>query len=111
METKKKAAKAEVKTEKAAEKAAPAKAEAKTEAKAAPKAAPQKAEAKAVITKDTLISEVLKIDENLAEVFFEFGMHCLGCPISNGESIGEASMAHGIDADELLKALNAKAGK
>ena len=63
------------------------------------------------ITADTLISDVLQIDETLADVFYAFGMHCLGCPISNGESIGEAAGVHGIDTDELLETLNSKIKK
>ncbi len=61
------------------------------------------------ITKDMLIADVLKLDENLAEVFYEFGMHCLGCPISHGENIEQAAAAHGIDLNAMLKKLNATA--
>ena len=61
------------------------------------------------ITKDMLIADVLKADESLAEVFYSFGMHCLGCPISHGENIEQAAAAHGIDLTEMLKALNEKA--
>jgi len=62
------------------------------------------------ITKDMLIADVLKVDENLAEVFYEFGMHCLGCPISHGENIEQAAAAHGIDLGEMLKKLNENIG-
>jgi hybrid cluster-associated redox disulfide protein len=41
-----------------------------------------------------------------ASVFMRYGMHCLGCPIATGESLEEASAVHGIDVDELVKALN-----
>jgi hybrid cluster-associated redox disulfide protein len=61
------------------------------------------------ITKETLISEVLEEHEELASVFFAFGMHCLGCPISHGENIEQAAAAHGIDVDAMLKELNAQA--
>ena len=64
-----------------------------------------------LITKETMISEALRLDESLAEVFYEFGMHCLGCPIAHGENIGQAAEAHGIDADALLEALNKKIEK
>lgn len=60
------------------------------------------------ITKDMLISDVLKTDESLAEVFYEFGMHCLGCPISHGENVEQAAAAHGIDLDAMLNKLNGK---
>jgi len=64
-----------------------------------------------MITKDMTIFEVLKQNEALAPVFFEFGMHCLGCPISRGESVEEAAAAHGIDLDALLAKLNEAAGQ
>ena len=60
------------------------------------------------ITKDMLIAEVLKANEGLAEVFYEFGLHCLGCPISHGENIEQAAAAHGIDLNAMLKKLNDK---
>ena len=59
------------------------------------------------ITKDMLIGEVLDIDSSAAEYFFEIGMHCLGCPMSRGETIEQACAVHGTDADELVKKLNA----
>ena len=63
------------------------------------------------ITKDMLIAEVLRADDTLAEVFFEFGMHCLGCPIANNESIEQAAEAHGIDLTAMLDALNIRSSK
>lgn len=59
------------------------------------------------ITKDTLIGEVLDQYPDLAEYFFEIGMHCLGCPHSRGESIEQACEVHGTDPDALLEKLNA----
>lgn len=59
------------------------------------------------ITKDTIIGEILDIDNTTAPLFFEIGMHCLGCPASRGETIEEACMVHGVDVDELLEKLNA----
>ena len=61
----------------------------------------------AVITKDTLIDDILKLDETTAPYFLEMGMHCLGCPASRGESLEQACMVHGVSVDELLKKLNA----
>ncbi|HOD92708.1 MAG TPA: DUF1858 domain-containing protein [Clostridia bacterium] len=58
------------------------------------------------ITKEMIIIDVLKMDPNTADIFFEYGMHCIGCPHSSGESIGQASKAHGVDADALVNALN-----
>ena len=59
------------------------------------------------ITKDMTIYEVLQINPQIAPVFFEFGMHCLGCPISRGETVEQAAAAHGVDVDEMLAKLNA----
>ena len=57
--------------------------------------------------KDTIIGEVLDIAPETAPLFMAIGMHCLGCPASRGETIEEACMVHGIDADEFLQHLNA----
>ena len=63
----------------------------------------------AQITKDTMIGELLKIDADaVAPVLMGIGMHCLGCPASQMETIEEAAMVHGIDADALVQALNEK---
>ncbi len=60
----------------------------------------------AQVTKDMIIADVLNIDENLAHILMGAGMHCLGCPSARGESLEEASMVHGIDADQLTASLN-----
>lgn len=59
------------------------------------------------ITKDSIIGEVLDMYPNVAELFFEIGMHCLGCPASRGETIEQACEVHGADVEELIKKLNA----
>lgn len=60
----------------------------------------------AKITEDMLIYEVLQIAPDIAPVFFEFGMHCLGCPISRGETVAQAAEAHGVDVEVMLDKLN-----
>ena len=65
----------------------------------------------AAITKKTTIGEVLNRNLEAAKVFMEIGMHCLGCPASQGESIEEACMVHGTNADELVAKLNAFLGE
>lgn len=60
-----------------------------------------------VVTKETVIGELLSTDINTAEVLMEMGMHCVGCPSSIGESLAEACMVHGINVDELVDRLNA----
>ena len=59
-----------------------------------------------VVTKDTIIGDVLDHDAGTAKFFFEIGMHCLGCPASRGESIEAACMVHGTDADALITKIN-----
>lgn len=59
------------------------------------------------VTKDTIIGDILDTDAGAAPYFLEIGMHCLGCPASRGESVGEACAVHGTDADELVSKLNA----
>ncbi|NLD46060.1 MAG: DUF1858 domain-containing protein [Clostridiaceae bacterium] len=58
------------------------------------------------VSKDMIISDVLRLDRGTAPIFLNNGMHCLGCPSSSGESIEDACMVHGIDADKLIKELN-----
>ena len=61
---------------------------------------------KDIINKDMTIGEVLQIDENLAEVFLGFGMHCVSCPVSQMETVEEACLVHGMETDFVLKKLN-----
>ncbi len=58
------------------------------------------------VTKDTIILDVLRIDPDTAQFFFEIGMHCLGCPSASGESIENACLVHGTDCDELVNKIN-----
>jgi hybrid cluster-associated redox disulfide protein len=58
------------------------------------------------VTKETVIGDLLDIDPGVAQFFLAIGMHCLGCPVSRGETIEEACAVHGTDADELIKNIN-----
>ena len=58
------------------------------------------------ITKDMIIGELLEVNELVAPVLMRAGMHCLGCPASQGETLEEACLVHGIDCDSLVSALN-----
>ncbi len=58
-----------------------------------------------VVTKETLIGDVLDHDSSTAEFFLQMGMHCLGCPSARGESIEQACMVHGVDPDGLVQKL------
>lgn len=59
------------------------------------------------ITREMTIGEILRANPDVAPVLMEAGMHCLGCPSAQGESLEEAAMVHGIDVDELMKAIEA----
>ena len=59
-----------------------------------------------LITKDQLISEILRAKPEAAEVLMKNGMGCIGCPASQMESLEQASMVHGIDLEKLLAELN-----
>ena len=58
------------------------------------------------ISRDTMISEILANAPEAMPVFQNIGMHCLGCPSSRGETVEEACMVHGVDADAFVKAVN-----
>ena len=60
------------------------------------------------ITKDTVIGDILTIAPETAPLFVSIGMHCLGCAMASGETLGEACAVHGVDADELLEQINAR---
>lgn len=55
------------------------------------------------ITKEMTIGEILRKNPDVAPILMETGMHCLGCPSAQRESLEEAAMVHGMDIDELMK--------
>ena len=61
------------------------------------------------ITKKTLLSEILETNEKAAEILFEAGLHCIGCPMSMQETLEQGCLAHGIekkDVDEIVNKIN-----
>ena len=58
------------------------------------------------INKDMLIGELAVMDELIPQMLMGAGMHCLGCPSSQMESLEEACMVHGIDCDDLVSKMN-----
>ncbi len=60
----------------------------------------------AKVTQDTIIAEVISMDRGTIPILMKSGMHCIGCPSASGESLGEACIVHGIDADKLVQELN-----
>ena len=60
----------------------------------------------AKVTKDMLIGQLITLDPNIAPILMRAGMHCLGCPSSQMESLEEAAMVHGMDVDVLVQQIN-----
>ena len=58
------------------------------------------------IDKDMLIGDLIQVDDSIAPILMRAGMHCLGCPASQAESLEEACMVHGIDCDTLVANMN-----
>lgn len=59
-----------------------------------------------VVTKQSIIGDVLDHNIETAQFFLAIGMHCIGCPSARGESIEQACAVHGTDADELVRKIN-----
>lgn len=60
----------------------------------------------AKISKDMIIAELIQVDPNIVAILMRAGMHCIGCPSAQGESLEEACLVHGIDADLLTEQIN-----
>ena len=59
-----------------------------------------------VVTKETKIGEILDASIEVAPFFLNMGMHYLGCPSARMETIEQACMVHGVDADDLVEEIN-----
>lgn len=59
------------------------------------------------VTKDMTIGDILRTNPDVAPVLLDAGMHCLGCPSAQAETLEEAAMVHGIDIDALMAAISA----
>lgn len=58
------------------------------------------------VTKEVIIGDLLQIDTGVIPILLEAGMHCIGCPSSQGESLEEACLVHGIEVDSLVDQIN-----
>ena len=61
----------------------------------------------AQVSKDMLIGELIRLDPNVAPILMRAGMHCLGCPSAQMESLAEAAMVHGMDINDLMSKIEA----
>ena len=60
----------------------------------------------AKISKDMIIADIIQVNMGCVPILLNEGMHCIGCPASQGETLEEACMVHGLDADVVAKKLN-----
>ena len=67
---------------------------------------PQERSVIMIITKDMKIGEIIRADFNIVEILMGAGMHCVGCPSAQGETLEQACMVHGIDVDDLVEEIN-----
>ncbi|WMJ77393.1 MULTISPECIES: DUF1858 domain-containing protein [unclassified Sedimentibacter] len=58
------------------------------------------------VTKDMYIGQILQMNQGFADILMNAGMHCLGCPSSQMETLEEAAMVHGFNVENLLEQLN-----
>ncbi len=61
-----------------------------------------------VVNRKTLIGEIVNQYPETAEALLGIGMHCLGCPASQAESLENACAVHGVDPESVIKAINDK---
>lgn len=60
----------------------------------------------ATVNKEMIIADMLQVDPGIAPILMASGMHCIGCPSAQGESLEEAALVHGLDVDELINTVN-----
>ncbi|MEF9991788.1 MAG: DUF1858 domain-containing protein [Paraclostridium sp.] len=61
-----------------------------------------------MITKDTIIADIIKMKPDAAQILMSYGMGCIGCPSAQMEKLEQACEIHGLDLDEILNKLNEK---
>ena len=65
-----------------------------------------KEEMKMQISRKMTIGQLLAVDSNIAGILMRAGMHCIGCPSAQGETLEEAAVVHGRDVEMLEKQIN-----
>ena len=63
------------------------------------------------VTKNTIIGDIMEYDESVSPYFTEKRMHCLYCPSARGETLEDACDVHGVNADDMVKKINAHLSK
>lgn len=59
------------------------------------------------ITKDMTIANIIEVDRGIVPILMKSGMHCVGCPSAQAETLEEAGLVHGLDVDVLVGEINA----
>ena len=59
-----------------------------------------------MITKEMIVADIIKQNEEAIPILLDAGMHCIGCPSAQGESLEMAAMVHGLDVDVIVDTLN-----
>mgnify|MGYP001044169598 CR=1 FL=1 len=60
----------------------------------------------ATVNKDMTIAEMIQVDTGIIPILMDAGMHCVGCPSAQGETLEEAAMVHGMDGEALIEQIN-----
>lgn len=60
----------------------------------------------AKVTKDMIIAEIVALDRGVIPILMNAGMHCVGCPSAQGETLEEAGFVHGMEVDKLVDEIN-----
>ena len=59
-----------------------------------------------MVEKTMLIADIIAMDDAIGAILASAGMGCVGCAMAHGENLEQACATHGVDADELCKAIN-----
>ncbi len=59
-----------------------------------------------MITKDTIIADIIKMKPNAAQILMSYGMGCIGCPSAQMERLEQACEIHGLNLEEIIEKLN-----
>ena len=60
----------------------------------------------AEVSKEMIIIDIINVDYDIVPILLNEGMHCIGCPSAQGESLEEAALVHGLDPDEITAKIN-----
>lgn len=59
-----------------------------------------------MITKDSIIADIINEKPQVIQVLMAFGMGCVGCPSAQMETLEQACFIHGLNLEEVLAKIN-----